>query len=55
MVAAERKARVKLEERVKVLEERETGRRERLERLEERMARIERVRMLLAKEGGKQG
>lgn len=55
MVAAERKARVKLEERVRVLEERETGRRGRLERLEERMARIERVRNLLAKEGGKQG
>lgn len=55
MVATERKARVKLEERVRVLEERESGRRVRLERLEERMARIERVRTLLAREGGKQG
>lgn len=55
MVATERKARVKLEERVRMLEERETERRGRLERLEERMVRIERVRALLAKEGGKQG
>ncbi len=55
MVAAERKARVKLEERVRVLEERELERRGRLAKLEERMARIERVRTLLAKEGGKQG
>lgn len=55
MVATERKARAKLEERVRVLEEREMGRRGRLERLEERMARIERVRNLLAKEGGKPG
>lgn len=52
MVAVERKARVKVEERVKVLEEREAEKRKRLEKLEERMARIERVRALLAKEGG---
>jgi SMC interacting uncharacterized protein involved in chromosome segregation len=55
MVATERKARVKLEERVRTLEEREMERRGRLERLEERMVRIERVRALLAKGGGKQG
>lgn len=52
MVAVERKARVKLEERVKVLEEREGEKKGRLEKLEERMTRIERVRALLARDGG---
>ncbi|MCJ1267526.1 hypothetical protein MMC22_007411 [Lobaria immixta] len=47
MVAVERKARFKLEERVKVLEQREAEKRSRLEALEGRMARIERVRGLL--------
>lgn len=48
MVAVERKARFKLEERVKVLEQREAEKRSRLEALEGRMARIERVRSLLS-------
>ncbi len=52
MVAVERKARFKLEERVKVLEGREKEKRGRLEALDERMARIERVRGLLHN-GGK--
>ncbi|MCJ1467737.1 hypothetical protein MMC07_006362 [Pseudocyphellaria aurata] len=47
MVAVERKARFKLEERVKILEQREAEKRSRLEALEGRMARIERVRGLL--------
>lgn len=47
MVAVERKARFRLEERVKVLESREKEKRSRLEELEHRMARIERVRGLL--------
>lgn len=51
MVAVERKARSKLEERVRVLEGRDEGKRGRLEALEGRMARIERVRGLLG--GGK--
>ncbi|MCJ1344078.1 hypothetical protein MMC31_002280 [Peltigera leucophlebia] len=49
MVAVERKARVRLEERVKVLESREKEKRSRLEELEHRMARIERVRGLLSR------
>jgi hypothetical protein len=48
MVATERKARAKLEERVAVLESRDVEKRKRLERLESSMARIERVRGLLA-------
>jgi hypothetical protein len=44
MVANERKARAKLEERVKVLEQRDGEKRKRLERLERMMGRIERVR-----------
>lgn len=48
MVATERKARAKLEERVAVLESRDVEKRKRLERLENSMARIERVRGLLA-------
>lgn len=48
MVAAERKARAKLEERVKILEMREQEKRTRLERLEKAVRRAERVRGLLA-------
>ncbi|KIW86056.1 hypothetical protein Z517_01450 [Fonsecaea pedrosoi CBS 271.37] len=44
MVANERKARAKLEERVKVLEQRDVEKRKRLERLEKAVSRIERVR-----------
>lgn len=48
MVAAERKARAKLEERVAVLERRDGEKRKRLERLEGAMGRIDRVRGLLS-------
>jgi hypothetical protein len=48
MVANERKARAKLEERVEVLEKRDVEKRKRLERLEGALKRIERVRGLLA-------
>ncbi len=48
MVATERKARAKLEERVAVLESRDGEKRKRLEKLEGAVARIERVRGLLA-------
>merc|ERR1711964_421249 len=48
MVATERKARAKLEERAAVLESRDGEKRKRLERLEGAVARIERVRGLLA-------
>lgn len=48
MVATERKARAKLEERVELLEKRDGEKRKRLERLEGAVARIERVRGLLA-------
>lgn len=51
MVATERKARAKLEERVAVLESRDYEKRKRLERLEGAMQRIERVRELLAPPG----
>jgi hypothetical protein len=47
MVASERKARAKLEERVKVLEQRDGDKRKRLEKLERQMQRIERVRGLV--------
>jgi hypothetical protein len=47
MVATERRARAKLEERVGVLEKRDGEKRGRLERLEGAMARIDRVRELL--------
>ncbi|KAI0011211.1 hypothetical protein F4779DRAFT_247298 [Xylariaceae sp. FL0662B] len=47
MVAAERRARARLEERVSVLEARDVEKRDRLERLEGAMARLERVRALL--------
>lgn len=47
MVATERRARAKLEERVEVLERREWEKKARLERLEAAMGRIERVRRAL--------
>jgi predicted RNase H-like nuclease (RuvC/YqgF family) len=47
MVANERRARAKLEERVVVLERRDTEKRERLERLERALRRIDRVKNLL--------
>jgi predicted RNase H-like nuclease (RuvC/YqgF family) len=52
MVASERKARAKLEERVETLEKRDVEKRKRLERLESALTRIERVRGLLAPPGG---
>ena len=53
MVATERRARARLEERVGELERREGEKKRRLERLEQAMGRIERARALL--EGGKDG
>ncbi|KAF7549039.1 hypothetical protein G7Z17_g6645 [Cylindrodendrum hubeiense] len=50
MVAEERRARAKLEERVGELERRDTEKRRRLDKLEGAMTRIERVRLLLAEE-----
>ena len=47
MVASERKARAKLEERVAVLEHRDGEKRKRLERLEGALRRIERVKRLV--------
>jgi len=47
MVATERKARAKLEERVKLLETRDGEKRRRLERLEKAVERIERVKRLV--------
>ncbi len=44
MVATERRARAKLEERVKMLETREREKKGRLDTLEERIKRVERVR-----------
>jgi DNA repair exonuclease SbcCD ATPase subunit len=44
MVASERKARAKLEERIEILEQRDGDKRRRLERLEKALGRIERVR-----------
>lgn len=49
MVAAERRARARLEERVGELERRDDDKRRRLDRLEAAMARIERVRSILDK------
>lgn len=51
MVAAERKARARLEERVEVLERREGEKRKRLERLEKAVGRIGRIRVMLGGEG----
>ena len=48
MVAQERKARAKLEQRVEVLEKREKEKASRLEVLERRVGRVERVRGILA-------
>lgn len=48
MVAEERRARAKLEERVEILEKRDTEKRKRLERLEGALKRIERVRGMLS-------
>ncbi|KAI0119345.1 hypothetical protein F4814DRAFT_236421 [Daldinia grandis] len=47
MVASERRARAQLEERVSVLERRDVEKRDRLDRLEGAMGRLERVRALL--------
>ncbi|TDZ34593.1 hypothetical protein C8035_v010303 [Colletotrichum spinosum] len=47
MVATERRARARLEERVEVLEKRDQDKKRRLERLEGAVGRIERVRSLL--------
>ncbi|KAF3069056.1 putative ribosomal protein l32 protein [Daldinia childiae] len=47
MVASERRARAKLEERVSVLERRDVEKRDRLDRLEGAMGRLDRVRALL--------
>ncbi|PYH96207.1 hypothetical protein BO71DRAFT_375919 [Aspergillus ellipticus CBS 707.79] len=47
MVAQERKARARLEERVAVLERRDVEKRSRLDRLEKAMARVERIRALV--------
>lgn len=47
MVAEERKARAKLEERVEILERRDGEKRKRLERLEKAIERVERVRGLV--------
>lgn len=48
MVANERKARARLEERVEILEKRDRDKRSRLELLEQRLDRVERVRDLLS-------
>jgi hypothetical protein len=47
MVAEERRARSKLEERVRILERREKEKGERLKKLEGRVERVERVRALV--------
>ncbi|KAI9039627.1 uncharacterized protein KD926_009219 [Aspergillus affinis] len=47
MVAQERRARAKLEERVALLERRDVEKRNRLERLEKAMERVERIRALV--------
>lgn len=48
MVATERKARFKLEQRIEILEKRDVEKRTRLDKLEGAMSRIERVREILA-------
>ena len=48
MVAAERKARAKLEERVELLEKKDRDKAARLERLEKAVSRVERVKAMLA-------
>jgi len=52
MVATERRARAKLEDRVVILERRDTEKRERLERLERALRRIDRVKHLLMAQDG---
>ena len=47
MVAQERKARARLEERVAVLERRDIEKRARLERLEKAIARVDRLKALV--------
>ena len=47
MVAQERKARARLEERVAVLERRDIEKRTRLERLERAIARVDRLKALV--------
>lgn len=47
MVATERRARAKLEERVEILEKRDSEKRKRLEKLEGALKRIERAKQLL--------
>lgn len=47
MVAQERKARARLEERVAVLERRDIEKRTRLERLEKAIARVDRLKALV--------
>jgi DNA repair exonuclease SbcCD ATPase subunit len=49
MVAQERKARAKLEERVVVLERRDGEKRKRLDRLEKAIERVERVRGMVGR------
>lgn len=51
MVATERRARAKLEERVEVLEKRDTEKRRRLDKIEQAMDRIDRVRALIGETG----
>lgn len=51
MVAAERRERARLEERIELLEKRDADKRRRLDRLENAMDRIERVRALLGQTG----
>ncbi|KAI5310077.1 hypothetical protein KEM55_001809 [Ascosphaera atra] len=50
MVAQERRARAKLEERISVLEKRDAERKTRLERLEKAVTRVDRVRSLVGEE-----
>lgn len=52
MVAEERRARARLEARVAVLEQRDTDKKRRLERLEQAMDRIERLRAMLGDVAG---
>ena len=50
MVATERKARAKLEEKIKILERRDKEKKERLVMLEGRLERIDRVKRMLEDE-----
>lgn len=53
MVAEERRARAKLEERIETLERRDREKMGRLDRLEKAVSRVERVKALLAEKDGK--